>query len=428
MQTRYRSRPEHIEYATLRDGVYNYATSSSSTLGSKQLPRLWTFSDMTDVVTPQFRKKQGEGKVIVNAMSTYSFRQDAVFKTSEVRNLTSKSASRIESLSGWGHLGMKPTLPPEVTSLTSSLSTQAITAAYADVGTPELAGVVSLAEIKDTWALLRSPYNGVRAIMARMEREKAARLRALRKKGVAVDSRPPPPEVVSLLADLWLKYRYGLTPLMYDIEGLIRTIQKPSREPVRLTARGSASGSWSESGQSVISDQWGRTFTRPWERSWEVSCRAGVLYEYTSTVRSDLGLTLGNLPSAALDLARYSFVLNWFVNVSDYVSAMTAYLRGDVKGAWVTTTVTCSLLSTCTESFSPPAGSNLQQTSDSTGASVSELHAWKSRRPVTLRDIGLELRLEMSDKRYADASALLWGLLVGNLRPKRRFNSPIKGM
>lgn len=142
----------------------------------------------------------------------------------------------------------------------------------------------------------------------------------------------------SVLRTAWLEARYALRPLAYDFMAIKKALESTSN-PVRVTGRAYAT----DSNQSAYSeDDWmklrfptqgkpsairgthGSQITYATVRSRNV--RSGVLAAVD--VKSDFGvyanaLGLHNLPEAMWDLTPFSFILDWFIDVSTWIEAWT---------------------------------------------------------------------------------------------------------
>lgn len=150
------------------------------------------------------------------------------------------------------------------------------------------------------------------------------------------------------LAKAWLTYRYALRPLMFTIRNALYEWQdkqleratglRGSHTLVRRTARGK-----SEDKIDVIDFTNGglyNVYSRRQQLSY--SARAGILYETTNPIESfskENGLTLKELPKTLYNLMPYSWALDHFINVNQFIGAMTnlADPKLTILAAWTTT-------------------------------------------------------------------------------------------
>lgn len=408
--SRTRSKPTEVILTNLPSGQQSTITGAWSTGGpSVAFTSSLRSFEMTDVVTPGFERIRSRGGVVMSPMSSITRQVSASYGTTMVRN-TSANTRLYRQASAASRFLTEP-VPASISSQASSLQTEAATLARSRVASSDAALLVSYAERAETLAMLRQPVTAlVRAtrdldkVIAELKRRKASR-----------------PEIVKTISNWWLLYRYGILPLMSDVEGVMKALSKTS-EPKRETARGQASGSATIVGSpTTVGPGWGLTETTSYSEVWDIAVRAGCLYQYESTLSSRLGLALGDIPRSAYDLVTMSFVLDWFVNVGDYIGAVTADLRGDILGAWVTTDLTCTRASQCVTTWSSSGGAQYVAEALGVGNTLTTT-IWRSRAPTGIGSIGIVPRVQMNTARYADAFALLYGRLSGGLkRAARRF-------
>lgn len=134
-------------------------------------------------------------------------------------------------------------------------------------------------------------------------------------------------DFVAELADTWLPARFGVRPLVYDTVGLLKAWKREA-DPLkrRVTSRGNTVVEANSSSTGLLS--YGITRTPCSETSNE-SCklRAMSLWDLALTRNDYLGVNLANVPLAAVDLTRFSFVLNWVVNVNDFALALGSAIQ-----------------------------------------------------------------------------------------------------
>jgi len=313
----------------------------------------------------------------------------------------------------------------------------AITKAYAEAGKADAQSLVSIGELGETLSFLMSPLRKVSSLSKRvntlmdiLENDRKvydARRRKYDQLPEHLRLRRDPPKLVkrqwkigkvqvSDVASLWLAYRYGLMPLVYDVQDHWKAFQNlAEKPPERQTAR----GKWKElfveddpdlvEGDAAMGSSWRTTRST----QYEVTSRAGVLYEpkVEVDIPQRFGLELHRLPSALWEWTPLSFVADWLLNMGNFIDAMSAHLRTKaVLGAWVTTTVT--YLHQSRFRFTPTYGGAIGV------GSYTQTCRFKSRRPVTLADIRLEYRLDMNVKRVADAFALGYQFLTKLVKRK----------
>lgn len=138
-------------------------------------------------------------------------------------------------------------------------------------------------------------------------------------------------KATSELANRWMEYRYGMLPLMADIEGLLKlaygllswqTVKTPLRKrgrratPSRTTTEydfvSFCSGGFYGKGHFVRQDY--------------TDVMAHIYYtiiDWKVYQRYKLGLAGPQIASLIWELIPYSFVVDWFVNVGDMIRSLT---------------------------------------------------------------------------------------------------------
>lgn len=144
------------------------------------------------------------------------------------------------------------------------------------------------------------------------------------------------PKEAKLLSNAWLQYRYGIRPLIYDIRNIARAVER--RLSPRLTCRGYASGnkslnrySWAELDDHEIR---GTTHT-----AISTVSRAGTLCSVDTDLANISAVRLGadRILTTAWDLVPYSFMVDWFLDISSLVGTWQPSIGLKRLGDWVTT-------------------------------------------------------------------------------------------
>lgn len=201
--------------------------------------------------------------------------------------------------------------------------------AYARMNESALMGGESLATLGQTIAMLRSPFKGASDLLSRMIKSRASKLG---KTSVSV---------AKATANTWLEYRYGWKPLILDIDTIIKTAHKERANcERRLVARAGDKQTHTELVSWTAGPGTGNhTGSRKLVST--LSCNVGVMYDVISrNTREQLEAILGfrprDLPATLWELTPYSFVVDWFVNVGDWIQAITPVPGISVRGHWVT--------------------------------------------------------------------------------------------
>lgn len=317
-----------------------------------------------DVVIPKFHSRSNRGEIFNNPFRSIKTEKSGSAEGALV-------ATYVPSCSGTGTksetqtryiTGGSVTYPVPWTSRDSSLSNARIlasTQASANVLSPEVTGLVELAELTKTLQMLRSPLSGLLTFFKRV-RESRHYLRHRYKYR----------SLKEYIAAYWLMYRYGIMPFVGTIDGIMQIVSK-EKVSNRFTARGFASATYAQQNAPTITNTYSWSVaTHSGNRKGSVTVRAGVLYEHTFTVGDRWGTNLSELPSAAYELVPFSFVADWFVNLGDYIRAISPKAGVRILSSWTTVVETLEYYSQ--ESSTPRTVSNWTITDDRKGTQTTK--------------------------------------------------------
>lgn len=399
---------------------------------------------MTDIVTPLFKKRSVNGEVIISPMSQYKATNVSTgqFDWAEFRDPTGGTyfarSTRTANYPTPEVMVKYPSLAAKV----ESCEALAITSAYAKVGAPDVSTLTELAELRETISFLWSPVKAMKAATERLSsylkrfsryeadynrRMEAWYLRQAKRPGRSPGPKPlwSPPKMkwgkwsVDDVASAWLAYRYAIMPLIYLFQDIQKHLGR-NGEPTRDTARAKADDSYSTTVRFGPFDTFVNGVVGAYKSARDetitarVVSRAGVLYVPDWSLSRQLGVQINRVPMALYESIPLSFVTDWFHNGAEVYDALTAEFRAlRILGAWVTTVVTFD--------YSVSAGG--VSTSDSRvtfGGLVTKTvgsGTWKRRRPASVSDVRLKLRVEIGAKRIGDALALIKVMLLTSRKP-----------
>lgn len=182
--------------------------------------------------------------------------------------------------------------------------------------------------------VLRDAF-GVNVHPARLRRKYQKRLEKLRKstlrgeisRGVATSS---------LMADIWLTYRLGVTPLMSELDGLYNIVKHqpadPSNFTFKVTARHYRERSSSQSRGLDYKSSGRQEFFATELHGYTVTLVAAPTVAVQDTLTQ---FGLDNLPGTIWELTTLSFVFDYFVNVGNFLQALNVPRRFKfVDGSW----------------------------------------------------------------------------------------------
>jgi hypothetical protein len=296
---------------------------------------------MIDYVVPRFHSRRKNGEKFFNDMTkeevTVSEGGSGIHTQNVVVSCapSTRAENKIDgplvsvitprsSANSYGHK-----LPLLVESLTASeiLAAQrrASTEVLAKIGTGSSEMWESVAQYRQTIELLGNPLTRVAELSKRLLNS------ALRGNG----SR----QLLKEVTGGYLLYRYGILPAMKDIENILSSLTKEvgfkeqtSRAFERINTHSFASSAYDSVG-----------FYTNWLRQSDdvVSIRAMHLDKGYISVANNLGFDFKGLVLLPVQLTSYSFVADWFFNLSSYIKAtIPAFGWTPIGGCLVTTRVT----------------------------------------------------------------------------------------
>lgn len=207
---------------------------------------------------------------------------------------------------------------------------QVVAKAISRIASSEADILVSLAEAKKTAQMLRHPFLKSRDLLNKMVGARNRNLKLSMNWAQASVS-------------AYLEFRFGFLPTILDIQNISRAYKVPKTDkPKRLVARASLDAfdiyQRTDTRLALLGAD-GADVTGIFARNHRVS--AGVLYELRETLNEAnlraYGARLSDVPRTMYELIPFSFVLDRFVNVGDWLQAMIPQPGVRVMGSWVTT-------------------------------------------------------------------------------------------
>jgi len=198
-----------------------------------------------------------------------------------------------------------------------------------------------------------------------------------------------------------------------EINGLIGLLAEPRLAP-RQTSRSKKSATTSASSVHNGSVT-GGTSSRVWNVDATVEVRCGVLYEHSLSLQSRTGVRPQDIPAALVELVPFSFVAEWFVNIQEWIAAVTPKAGVNYLAEW---TVTKTTIAHVVQTTVTKLGDNVSYRYIGGGTTLSSSYTSveTARRPsisigLTHRFQEITFRKTLDFKRTADAFALLSRLI-----------------
>lgn len=438
--------------------VCNVATASAATgpwsaanlsLG----PRSGTARLMTDEVTPAFKKRIGNGEIVMNNLTSYSseiLRPRGSYSLAFESRLKSTGAIsgsalylRLNSGDYTDHRGRRYSIPDM-----DSTSRNAEIAAYGPPGwsmvsveqlllaralekasSPDTLALVTAAELNKTVALVTTAARTANKAAAMLESLGPSRVRALnvwlqqlqkeirgRHKGAIIRSMLKRLDgAVRVAAGTWLGYRYGIMATVYDIESWIEASEaNPRRVRTVVKQQTSWDGApelYSEGRGPAPDARWGPA-SRVVKRSRQTISSAGVLVR--SRLFDDDALAgmnrfgVNRFASSLWELTPYSFVFDWLIDIGTRIAAFEGSLIVSPLGSWISHE---HILNYSWEWISEPStivdATHIHTVSGSNSALVTERCVYRVRKANPPLSPIPQVAVRLNWKRLADAIGLL---------------------
>jgi len=184
-----------------------------------------------------------------------------------------------------------------------------------------------LGELHETIAMLRHPFQNL-----------SSWIKTNKKFAVKNSAWKSGQSFVQFMVDNWLQYRYGIRPLIKDIQDAIKAFQdKYVFLGDQLSRKGAVDVYSSTSVSSIAGSFSTLNFTVGVQTNLDVSTHVTLYYHQrllniTEILSQRFGLSLTDIPGVAWELTRLSFVLDWFYGVGQWLTAIKPNPRIDYLG------------------------------------------------------------------------------------------------
>lgn len=322
-------------------GAPNFEKAGTVTVDSTQ--RTLEFAQIDDSPTPNFRSLMKQGVVVMNPVSLLRITNAPCPINMTMGPYPSWYNGGREVYTGdigkWLDSADKTGFTSRIPEGLDRMQAQALISAYAKVNAADVLSGEIMSDLGKTVSMLKSPFRSAISLVS-SQQKKAKRLMRLNRSL----------SYTQAMAKAWLEYRYGWRPLILDTATLIKKADAglSSSLKVRYVGR---SGQRNEFNYSApfSTTIYGDTSVAG-TSALNVKCRvsAGVIYQVSNETESDglarsLGTRVEDLPATAWEIIPFSFVVDWFVGVGDWIQAVTPKPGVTILGNWVTTILEYSL-------------------------------------------------------------------------------------
>lgn len=289
-----------------------------------------------DIVTPNFHKLMLQGDIInnpyhntkiINDYGCIYLRRENAHAHGSLYTYTSKvlDVIRIDTLASYPASMVQV---PELSQSESALRSIALTRAWAKVSAASAESLVTIGESKKTVSMFISLFRRAARLLRGYRKKRRLFARGL--------------ITLSSLLNAWLEVRYGLRPIYYEvkahIEALNETLNGTQRTCFRAFAEDEAKDERLET-NSALGGYLSHVGKYKLSAKRKITVSAGVLVEAAEQDRT-LGLQIADnfglfdISQTAWELFPYSFVVDWFINVGDYIAAYSPKLDVNPVASW----------------------------------------------------------------------------------------------
>lgn len=241
--------------------------------------------------------------------------------------------------------GWKPLYSVHVAPGRDAAHSEALTRAFAKANSGNADLLIELSQLKKTVAMFVKACKTFVALL----RSPGAFLDLVREhlRGTERYVRIPPhgrKVPITSLEGLWCELRFGWRPLLASLQGVIDALNRDDLgRPKRSTYRATENVDTTEKSVTIYNTKHSTgclvvdepAFRHTETLRYNAEFRAGILLEDSATLLSALGLDARSIPIALWDCIPYSFIVDRFINVGNYIRSLRPVSPGNFGGAWV---------------------------------------------------------------------------------------------
>lgn len=448
-----------VDTTTYRDNEWIYLCPKKNFEVKQNYPYIGALirKEMHDVVTPQFRLEQTKGKIINSPKFKEELDCSQFASTYEVDCI--ESGDKYYRLHRSGSVARVGLTMPQTIINNSRLWEEAfeehrskidlaITRAHANVDVSEMMLLATMGELPETLDWIRSISTRMRRLTnAFIRRREVAKclhtlgadlLKATSPKGMrkaqkrlniyrqlleSRNAKKVPTDVIGALSNSWLEYRYAIRPLIFDMQSAIKAAKVILARKKRLTSRGKEVRIFDDTSvqydNSVSPGPMLREDLRV-KRTSYIKASAGIMYIIDDNLDA-LSAILGiDQPiSSMYELVPFSFILDWFIGVGEWLKSLNKSSGLVMLSSWITLTY-CEAIQI--EPFNPRIWNTPGDThywvlrKYKPGSSTSDVkRVWRYPYPPLPLLPSFDLKLDLS--KILDIGFIIRGMLSGTVNP-----------
>lgn len=313
------------------DGAKTVFLNDTIWLGAQML--------LKDNISPNFKTRMSRGEIMLNDMQLSG---DIIENDRDTITWNDEATGRV-TLEGDHARRLERTLTTflrhRLETVAPMSASVALVKAYSAMNSSDIMGGEILKDLGSTLGMLRKPFSTATDLLGRMVKNRQ------RHAGKTAAS------FARATASTWLEYRYGWRPLIGDSRTAIRLASK-SRNNLLRRGRRIVRGfdekrvdfaplncqSWLYTGALTVMLN-GATTDSIMNRA-----NAGIIFTLSEPSSEaerwsrSLGFTSKDILPTVWECVPFSFVMDWFVNIGDWLQAVTPNPFVQVLGSWTTVT------------------------------------------------------------------------------------------
>lgn len=213
--------------------------------------------------------------------------------------------------------------------------------AYAKINESDILTGELLSDLGKTVGMLKHPFKSATTLLWKIEKRRRKLEKQRSVSQVIATGLKKVHKVSSPASQAWLEYRYGWKPIILDTIKIIKEVGKKrdNLDKLRLVSRAGSKRERKRSGS------WPATATISCSGAYTDSLRTrvdvGVIYDVKNRETSDqlmgfLGIRPRDILPTVWEIIPFSFVIDWFVGIGDWLQAISPAPGVSIRGWWCT--------------------------------------------------------------------------------------------
>lgn len=372
---RLREESSYKAAAASRSRKITYCNNSTNVASVNEFGPTGTTKSMMDFVEPNFLKRKMAGEIMNHPMHSIKTEYKSWDGISwKVVYNPACTGTTIKTMEGNGlRYNNSPTYcgqPSNLIDVMNDLQNLVGTQVFASVEAPEWNAALFAAELDKTFKMFRPSIAKFQKTLGRAQKDYRRHLKsggrayARTMLGLSMVN-----GLSNWIASNWLRYRFGILPLIYDWEDFNSIVNETHLSP-RLTSRAKAEHVFDEVSEYVTDSTSDVYFNYNITRvqNCTVTVRGGLLYEHDLKLSDRIGYNVQNVLPTAWELVPFSFVVDRIVNIGDLLSAAIPKVGVKELARWTKTSV--HTVDECMVSLTPKAVNNFTVTCSGHSGSV----------------------------------------------------------